>query len=91
MPTAQVNGIDINYQLEGDGAENDRADQRARRRPGDLGLQMPALVDAGYRVLRFDNRGVGAVDEAAGAVHDRAARRRRQGAGRPASASPTST
>jgi 3-oxoadipate enol-lactonase len=59
MPTASVNGIDINYRLEGNGPEtivliNGLAD--------DLEtwiLQMDDLLGAGYRVLRFDNRGVG--------------------------------
>ena len=59
MPTVSVNGIDINYSLEGDGAQtivlvNGLAD--------DLNtweLQMADLLAAGYRVLRFDNRGVG--------------------------------
>jgi 3-oxoadipate enol-lactonase len=60
MPTAEVNGIFINYQLQGSGS-------------GDLivlvnGLaddlltwdgQVPAFLNAGYRVLRYDNRGIG--------------------------------
>ena len=59
MPTANVNGIEINYQLEGDGAEtivliNGLADDLLTWE-----LQMPAFLEAGYRVLRFDNRGVG--------------------------------
>jgi 3-oxoadipate enol-lactonase len=59
MPTASVNGIDINYKLEGDGDEtivlvNGLAD--------DLEtwiFQMDDLLGAGFRVLRFDNRGIG--------------------------------
>src|SRR3954465_12129421 len=59
MPMTNVNGIDINYELEGDGKEtvvliNGLAD--------DLTTwfgQMPAFLEAGYRVLRFDNRGIG--------------------------------
>jgi 3-oxoadipate enol-lactonase len=59
VPTASVNGIDINYSLEGDGPStivlvNGLAD--------DLNtweFQMADLLGAGYRVLRFDNRGVG--------------------------------
>ena len=67
MPTAHVNDIDINYQLEGDGPETDRAHQRPRRRPGVLGLPDAGdLLGAGYRVLRFDNRGIGATDKPAG-------------------------
>jgi 3-oxoadipate enol-lactonase len=63
---ATVNGIDVNYQLEGDGPEtvvlvNGLAD--------DLGTweyQVDALLGAGLRVLRFDNRGVGRSSKPAG-------------------------
>ncbi len=59
MPMTKVNGVDINYELEGDGKEtivliNGLAD--------DLTTwfgQMPDFLAAGYRVLRFDNRGIG--------------------------------
>jgi pimeloyl-ACP methyl ester carboxylesterase len=59
MPTAHVNGIDINYRLEGEGDEtivlvNGLADDLET-----WAFQMDALLGAGYRVLRFDNRGVG--------------------------------
>ena len=59
MPTASVNGIDINYRLEGEGPEtivliNGLADDLET-----WALQMDAFLAAGYRVLRFDNRGVG--------------------------------
>jgi 3-oxoadipate enol-lactonase len=59
MPTANVNGIHINYQLDGDGPEtivliNGLADDLET-----WVLQMDDLLGAGYRVLRFDNRGVG--------------------------------
>jgi 3-oxoadipate enol-lactonase len=59
MPTASVNGIEINYRLEGDGPEtivliNGLADDLET-----WVLQMDDLLGAGYRVLRFDNRGVG--------------------------------
>jgi 3-oxoadipate enol-lactonase len=59
MPIAHVNGIDINYKLEGDGDEtvvlvNGLADDLET-----WVLQMDALLGAGYRVLRFDNRGIG--------------------------------
>ena len=59
MPIARVNGIDINYRLEGDGAEtivlvNGLADDLESWL-----FQMDDLLDAGYRVLRFDNRGIG--------------------------------
>jgi len=59
MPMTNVNGVDINYELEGDGKEtivliNGLAD--------DLTTwfgQVPDFLAAGYRVLRFDNRGIG--------------------------------
>jgi 3-oxoadipate enol-lactonase len=59
VPTANVNGIDINYRLEGDGEEtivlvNGLADDLET-----WVLQMDDLLGAGFRVLRFDNRGVG--------------------------------
>ena len=48
-----------------------RARQRARRRPRDLGAaRWTTLLAAGYRVLRFDNRGVGASSAARRALHD---------------------
>ena len=54
-----VNGIDIHYRLEGEGPEtivliNGLADDLET-----WGFQTPALVEARYRVLSFDNRGVG--------------------------------
>ena len=59
MPVAHVNGIDIDYLMEGDGAEtivliNGLADDLET-----WGFQMGDLLAAGYRVLRFDNRGIG--------------------------------
>jgi 3-oxoadipate enol-lactonase len=62
MPVARVRGIDINYRLEGDGPEtvvlvNGLADDLET-----WVLQVPALLEAGLRVLRFDNRGIGSSD-----------------------------
>jgi 3-oxoadipate enol-lactonase len=62
MPVAHVNGIDVNYRLEGDGPEtvvlvNGLADDLET-----WVLQTPALLEAGHRVLSFDNRGIGASD-----------------------------
>lgn len=66
MSTVHVNGIDINYSLEGDGPEtvvliNGLADEL-----GTWAFQIPALTEAGYRVLTFDNRGIGRTDKPAG-------------------------
>lgn len=66
MPTERLNGITINYEDEGDGAEtvlliNGLADDLTT-----WAYQVPALLDAGYRVVRFDNRGIGASDKPAG-------------------------
>lgn len=66
MPFAHVNGIDINYLLEGDGPEtvvliNGLADDLLT-----WFYQVDALIAAGYRVLRFDNRGIGESSKPAG-------------------------
>jgi 3-oxoadipate enol-lactonase len=66
VPTASANGITINYALEGEGPEtvvlvNGLADTLETWM-----FQMDALLGAGYRVLRFDNRGVGATDKPEG-------------------------
>ena len=66
MPTVSVGDIDINYVLEGDGREtvvlvNGLADDLTT-----WDLQVPALLAADYRVLRFDNRGIGSTSKPAG-------------------------
>jgi len=68
MPEALVNGITINYVIDNeDGSAgtivliNGLADDLAS-----WDFQIPALVEAGYRVLRFDNRGIGATDKPEG-------------------------
>ncbi len=66
MTTAHVNGIDINYSLQGDGPEtvvliNGLADELET-----WAYQTPALTAAGYRVLTFDNRGIGKTNKPAG-------------------------
>jgi 3-oxoadipate enol-lactonase len=66
MPTAAVEGIEINYRIEGDGPEtlvlvNGLADDLET-----WAYQVPAFVQAGYRVLTFDNRGVGRTSKPAG-------------------------
>ena len=66
MAVARVNGIELNYRLEGDGGEtivliNGLADDLET-----WALQVDDLLSAGYRVLRFDNRGVGQSSKPAG-------------------------
>jgi 3-oxoadipate enol-lactonase len=59
MPKTKANGVELNYRVEGEGDEtivlvNGLADDLET-----WVLQIDDLVGAGYRVLRFDNRGVG--------------------------------
>jgi len=60
MPTADVNGITINYSLEGGGdgdlivLVNGLADDSLS-----WDSQVPTFLEAGYKVLRYDNRGIG--------------------------------
>jgi 3-oxoadipate enol-lactonase len=59
MPMTTANGIDLHYELEGDGPDtivliNGLADDLET-----WVLQMEDFLGAGYRVLRIDNRGVG--------------------------------
>jgi len=66
VPVVTVNGISINYELEGDGPEtlvliNGLADDLES-----WGFQVPDLLAVGLRVLRFDNRGIGATKSPAG-------------------------
>ncbi len=66
MAVATVNGIELNYKLEGDGQEtivliNGLADDLET-----WVLQVDDFLAAGYRVLRFDNRGIGASSKPAG-------------------------
>jgi 3-oxoadipate enol-lactonase len=71
MPVARVNDIELHYKLEGDGEEtivliNGLADDLET-----WVLQMDDFLSAGYRVLRFDNRGVGASSKPAGPYSSR--------------------
>jgi Predicted hydrolases or acyltransferases (alpha/beta hydrolase superfamily) len=59
MATVKLNGVKFNYKLEGEGSEtivliNGLADDLETWME-----QMPDFLAAGYRVLRFDNRGIG--------------------------------
>src|SRR5580693_6345659 len=71
MPIASVRDIEINYRLEGDGAEtivliNGLADDLET-----WAAQMDDFLAAGYRVLRLDNRGIGATSKPAGPYSSR--------------------
>jgi pimeloyl-ACP methyl ester carboxylesterase len=71
MPVARVNDIELNYKLEGDGEEtivlvNGLADDHQT-----WVLQMDDFLAEGYRVLRFDNRGIGASSKPAGPYSSR--------------------
>ena len=66
MPMVKLNGLNTNYKLEGDGAEtivlvNGLADDLET-----WAEQVPDFLAAGYRVLRFDNRGIGKSDRPKG-------------------------
>lgn len=67
MTTKEANGITINYRLEGAGSGdfvvliNGLADDLES-----WDYQVPALLSAGYRVLRYDNRGIGKSSKPAG-------------------------
>lgn len=68
MPKTQLNGITLNYTLDNpDGTAgtivliNGLADDLES-----WGFQIPDFIAAGYKVLRFDNRGVGQSDRPAG-------------------------
>jgi 3-oxoadipate enol-lactonase len=66
MPMATINGVDLHYRLEGAGDEtivliNGLADDLET-----WGAQIEDFLGAGYQVLRFDNRGIGASSKPAG-------------------------
>jgi 3-oxoadipate enol-lactonase len=71
MPIAQVNDVELNYRLEGDGEEtivlvNGLADDL-----GTWAYQVDDFIASGFRVLRFDNRGIGASSKPAGPYSSR--------------------
>jgi 3-oxoadipate enol-lactonase len=73
LPDAHVNGISINYEIDGQDTGkgtivliNGLADDLLS-----WGFQVPALIEAGYRVLRFDNRGIGKSDKPRGPYSSR--------------------
>ena len=71
MPIAQVNDVELNYRLEGDGEEtivlvNGLADDLET-----WAYQADDFIANGFRVLRFDNRGIGASSKPAGPYSSR--------------------
>ena len=71
MPVTRVNDIDVNYKLDGDGPEtivliNGLADDLET-----WAFQMDDFLGAGYRVLRFDNRGIGSTSKPVGPYSSR--------------------
>src|SRR5215469_348957 len=71
MPTATVHDIELHYALDGEGDEtivliNGLADEIET-----WFAQMDDFVGAGYRVLRIDNRGIGASSKPAGPYSSR--------------------
>jgi len=60
MPTTNVNGVEINYSLEGEGEQTVVLINGLADALDTWVFQVDALLGAGYRVLRFDNRGIGA-------------------------------
>jgi 3-oxoadipate enol-lactonase len=71
MPFAKVNDIDLHFKLDGDGEEtivliNGLADDVET-----WFAQMDDFLSAGYRVLRIDNRGIGASSKPAGPYSSR--------------------
>ena len=71
MPFAAVNGIDVHYRLAGDGPEtivmvNGLADDLET-----WAFQEADLTAAGYRLLMFDNRGIGRTSKPAGPYSSR--------------------
>jgi 3-oxoadipate enol-lactonase len=60
MATLSANGIEINYRDQGDGPETVLFINGLGDDLDTWSLQIPAFVNSGYRVVTFDNRGVGA-------------------------------
>jgi 3-oxoadipate enol-lactonase len=73
MPTANVNGVTLNYTIDNEESAGETV-VLINGLADDLeswGFQIPALVEAGFRVLRFDNRGIGKSDRPAGPYSSR--------------------
>jgi 3-oxoadipate enol-lactonase len=66
MPSTTIDGVEINYRLEGDGEQTVVLINGLGDSLETWDFQVPALLEAGYRVVRFDNRGIGASGAPAG-------------------------
>ena len=60
MTTLSAHGIEINYRVEGEGSKTILFVNGLGDELGTWSSQVPAFLKAGYRVVTFDNRGVGA-------------------------------
>ncbi|QIW96898.1 hypothetical protein AMS68_002416 [Peltaster fructicola] len=62
MPLANINSISINYEFQRAARDSSQTVVLVNGLADDLNtwdLQVPALAEAGYSVLRYDNRGIG--------------------------------
>jgi pimeloyl-ACP methyl ester carboxylesterase len=62
MPSAEISGVRLSYDVAGDGEPVLLVCGTGQPAYTYQMFQVPALVDAGYQVVTFDNRGVGASD-----------------------------
>ncbi len=66
MPTVSANGLEIAYRLDGEGAETVLLINGLAEEKESWGLQAGTVIEAGYRVLSLDNRGIGGTTKPAG-------------------------
>ena len=66
MPTVSANGLEIDYRLDGEGTETVLLINGITDEKESLGPLANAFVEAGYRVLSLDNRGIGGTTKPAG-------------------------
>jgi 3-oxoadipate enol-lactonase len=66
MPVVQANDIDLHYRIAGDGPETVVLVNGVGDDLGGWAFQLDAFVSAGFRVVTFDNRGVGRSGQPAG-------------------------
>jgi 3-oxoadipate enol-lactonase len=71
MPVVQANGIDIHYRIAGDGPRTLLLVNGVGDDLGGWAMQVDPFVAAGFRVVTFDNRGVGRSGQPAGPYSSR--------------------